>query len=29
VLAGIKVGRIYDRMAGAPPPPDPRQGPIK
>lgn len=29
VLAGIKVRRIYDRMAGAPPPPDPGQGPIK
>lgn len=29
VLAGIKVRRIYDRMASAPPPPDPGQGPIK
>lgn len=28
-LAGIKVRRIYDRVAGAPPPPDPGQGPIK
>lgn len=29
VLAGIKVRRIYDRMAGAPPPPDPGLGPIR
>jgi hypothetical protein len=29
VLAGIKVRRIYDRRVGAPPPPDPGQGPIK
>lgn len=29
LLAGIKVRRIYDRMAGAPPPPDPAQGPIR
>jgi hypothetical protein len=28
-LAGIKVHRIYDRVVGAVPPPDPRQGPVK
>jgi hypothetical protein len=28
-LDGIKVHRIFDRIAGAPPPPDPNRGPVK